>query len=159
MNKQVYLISEKYIKTHTPIDDNVPSNILFPAIEYAQNIELVQLIGSNLLDTLKELVKNNALIDGDKYKILLDDYIVPYLAQIVIKEIQIPISYKIKNKGVINTSDEKVTNTPLEEIKFIKEYYASRGRFLGQRIIEYLQDNNMGDMNTSDSAWRCPIVM
>lgn len=159
MNKQIYLISEKYIKTHTQIDDNIPSNILFPAIEYAQNIELVQLIGANLLETLKELIKNNALIDNDKYKILLDDYILPYLAQMVIKEIQIPISYKIKNKGVINTSDERVTNTPLDEIKYLKEYYASRARFLGQRIIEYLDDNNLRDNETSDSAWRCPIVL
>ena len=55
-------------------------------------------------------MEDNITVD---FKYLLDNYIRPYIAFYTAFEIQIPLTFKIKNKGVVKTTDEKNNNCRL----------------------------------------------
>ena len=71
---KVFLIGEQSLKDFN-INDNLDANYLNPAIHTAQEIYLQQIIGTKLLEKIKDMIANNSLTDD--YKLLLDDYITP----------------------------------------------------------------------------------
>mgnify|MGYP003291363142 CR=1 FL=1 len=103
MSNRVFLISESTLKSETIINDNTGSEYIAPAIETSQDIYLQQLIGTELLDKLYDLITDKSITDAKNanYKTLLDDYITNYLKYKVLAEVTIPLAYKYRNVGVL----------------------------------------------------------
>lgn len=138
---KVYLISEKTLKSNSVINDNVDTMYLLPAIEYAQDAGLQPLIGSKLFRTLQNMVADGSIQENEKYKLLLDDYIAPYLTNKVIADIQLPLAYKVRNQGVIQqTSDYSYVPT-LRDAEQVKQDYENKATFYGNRLSDYLRAN------------------
>lgn len=135
---KVFLIGEQSLKDFN-INDNLDANYLNPAIHTAQEIYLQQIIGTKLLEKLKDMVANNSLTDD--YKMLLDDYITPYLQFKVSAELVIPIAYKTRNAGVVVTNNEYVTNTQMKDATYLKNHYEDRADFYSIRLSKYLNAN------------------
>lgn len=127
--KDIFLISEKTLKAKSYINDNVDICYINPAIRSAQDIGLQPLIGTNLYVALQDRVQNNS-ISGD-YKILMDDYITPYLVNRVMMEIQLPLAYKMRNSGIVQSNNEYETNTYLKDAKQMSVYYEQKSDFYG----------------------------
>ena len=68
------------------------------------------LIGTKLFQKLQKLVNDAeiGLAANAIYKTLLDDYVTPFMEYKTMVEIQIPLSYKYRNMGIVQTSDERV---------------------------------------------------
>ena len=150
---KVLLISEETLKAETIINDNVDGAYLRPAIECAQDIFLHQLIGSYLLDTLCDMVKNNEI--RPEYKELLDDYITPFLKYKVCSEITLDLAYKYRNAGVVQTQTDYVSNSIMKDAQTMKEFYDTRADFFAIRLTDYLCANSNSFpewRNTRDSA-------
>ena len=143
MSKKVFLISESVLKTETIINDNVGSEYLKPSIETAQDIYLQQLIGTELLDKMYALVVTNQIIDDANkiYKELLDDYITPYLKFKVLSEVTIPLAYKYRNVGVVQTTHDNVQSTTLRDAQLVANHYELRATFYAERMSKYLCAN------------------
>jgi hypothetical protein len=137
---KVLLISEETLKAETIINDNVDGAYLRPAIECAQDIFLHQLIGSYLLDTLCDMVKNNEI--RPEYKELLDDYITPFLKYKVCSEITLDLAYKYRNAGVVQTQTDYVSNSIMKDAQTMKEFYDTRADFFAIRLTDYLCANS-----------------
>ena len=137
---KVLLISEETLKAETIINDNVDGAYLRPAIECAQDIFLHQLIGSYLLDTLCDMVKDNEI--RPEYKELLDDYITPFLKYKVCSEITLDLAYKYRNAGVVQTQTDYVSNSIMKDAQTMKEFYDTRADFFAIRLTDYLCANS-----------------
>lgn len=136
----VYLISEDTLKTETILNDNVSAEYFGPSIECAQEIYLQQLIGTSLLNDLCEKVRDNRLNDDDKT--LLDEYITPYLKFKVLAEVTLPIAFKYRNAGVVQTNNEYVYNTGLKDAQQLATHYDQRANFFAIRLTDWLCANS-----------------
>ena len=136
----VYLISEDILKSETILNDNVGAEYFSSAIETAQEIYLQQLIGTSLLNDLCEKVRDNRLTADDK--VLLDDYIIPFLKFKVLCEVTLPIAFKYRNAGVVQTNNEYVYNSGLKDAQQLATYYDQRANFFAIRLTNWLCANS-----------------
>lgn len=132
------LISEKTLKSCGLINDNVDNSYIYPAIQFAQD-GLQELIGSCLYRKICDLVLAGEV--EDPYKYLLDEYIIPYLINKVTSEIQIPLSYKLRNQGVVQITGENTYNTSMRDIQYLVDHYNNKANFYANRMSAYLLDN------------------
>lgn len=144
MHKRIFLISEDVLKSETIINDNTGSEYIGPAIETSQDIYLQQLIGSELLDKLYSLIESSEITNdtNKQYKTLLDEYITNYLKFKVLSEITIPLAYKYRNTGVIQTNGTNVTNTTMRDAGLVQNHYEVRATFYADRLTSYLCANS-----------------
>lgn len=136
----VYLISEDTLKTETVLNDNVSPEYFGSAIETAQEIYLQQLIGSSLLNDLCNKVKNDSLTADDKT--LLDEYITPFLKFKVLAEVTLPLAFKYRNAGVLQTNNEYVYNTGIKDVFQLASHYDQRANFFAIRMTDWLCANS-----------------
>ena len=137
---KVLLLSEKTLKEDSLINDNVESTYIIPAIQVAQEQGLQQIIGTMLYDKICDMVNNNQ-VSAD-YRILLDDYITPYLEYKVMADIQLPLSYKFRNLGVNQTVDDHIYTPSLRDTQYLIEYYDNKAKFYSNRLFDYLKANH-----------------
>lgn len=139
----VLLISEDYIKSTTNISDNIANDYLLPSIKLAQDIDLESTIGTQLLEKIQELIYNNDISNENNsmYKLLLDNYIQPYLAYATIKHLTPTVAYKLANQGVIRTDDEKSYNITSNEVDKVADYYSHIANTFKKRLQLFLIAN------------------
>lgn len=129
--KDIMLTSPVAVKAGSYITNEVSEETIGASIREAQESHLNEIVGSVLLQRLKELVYNKMKGNVDaidepenaNYKELLDDYVEPYLIAKTQAMICMPITLKIRNMGVIYNSDQNVNNNGLENA------YAAQRRF------------------------------
>lgn len=166
---KVLLISEKTLKTEGFINDNVGGELVRPSIELAQDINLQELIGTKLLDKVCSLVESGAITGDTEYKLLLDEYITPYLLWKVTSLIQIPTAVKTRNLGVVQTNDANVVNMSLKDVQAITRDYDNKASFYANRMTKYLCANRnkypeycAGDCEgykSNPQAFYCPTYL
>ena len=142
-NNDVLLISEDYIKSTTNISDNISNDYLLPSIKLAQDIDLESTIGTQLLQKLQKLVYDNDISNQDNsmYKLLLDNYIQPYLAYCTIKHLAPTVAYKLVNQGVVRTEDEKSYNITSNEVDKVIDFYNHLANTYKKRLQLFLIAN------------------
>ena len=168
----ILLISEETLKEMSLIGDNVESQFILPSIELAQEESLEKIVGSKLLRKLKTLVDDGSITGStnSNYKELLDDYITIYLSYKVMSEIQIPLSIKMRNTGIIQNADEKQINLGRTDIMFVKQFYDDKALGFSKKISNFLCANRqlfpeyksydtVADLNASESHYNSGICL
>lgn len=167
---QVFLISEQTLKADSLINDNTGSEFLQPAIELAQDIHLQELIGTKLLNKICALVEDDSITANTAYQTLLDSYITPYLEWMVTSLIQVPISVKTRNLGVVQTNDDRIYNLGLKDVQVLEQYYANKAAFYATRLTKFLKANtniypeycscdSCADFHSNKNSFRLPTVL
>ena len=143
MNK-IFFINEDVLKSETILNDNVGSEFIRPAIEASQDIYLQQIIGSELMDRLSNLISTDDISKDEfkHYKYLLDDHITNYLKYKVLAEITIPLAYKYRTGGVVQTNGDHTSNSTLKDATLVQNHYELRATFYSDRLSKYLMTNN-----------------
>lgn len=141
---RIFLISEDTLKNETIINDNTGSEYIAPAIETSQDIYLQQLVGTALLDKLYQLIENGRIGNAENvhYKKLIDEYITNYLKYKVLSEITIPLAYKYRNAGVVQTTNDNVATTTMRDAGLVQNHYEIRATFYADRLTSYLCANS-----------------
>lgn len=170
----IYLISEEILKSEGLIDDNLWGGYLKPAIQLAQDKGLQTLIGGVLYDKICELVEDGSIkdIENEKYKELLDDYIIPYLCYQSLAECSIPITWKFKNQGMVgynDTSMDYINRPSMKDFQYIVQKYENDAVFYGNRLTDFLHANNgiypeylhheCGKMHADDRQYKTGIYL
>lgn len=137
---KVYLISEKTLKADSLVNNNIDGMYINPAIQVAQDMFLQPLLGSVLYKRICDDVAEGTL-DAD-YKLLLDDYITPFLEFRVMADIQIPLNYKLRNAGVVQNSDVNIQTVSLDELKYLTDFYENKATFYANRLSDFLCHNS-----------------
>ena len=168
----ILLISEQTLKADSLINDNVDNQYILPAITLAQDTGLQPLIGTKLFQKLQRLVNDAeiGLAANAIYKTLLDDYVTPFMEYKTMVEIQIPLSYKYRNMGIVQTSDERVANSQMRDIQYLIDYYDNKSTFYANRMTdwlcanaqslpEYRNSDTVADMNANNKAYNTGIFL
>lgn len=140
MNINTLLISPQYIKQYSTVGDNVDEAYITPAIIDAQLMGLQPIIGTMLYDALCEMVSTSTLTDH--CKVLLDNYIAPYLLNKTQANLQMKLFSKQRNAGVVTYLDTNQQNIDISTVKFIKADYDNRADFYANRLMDYLCANS-----------------
>lgn len=140
--KEVLLTNENYIRGITSIDNNVHSKYLLSSIREAQEINLQGIIGSAMLNKLKNLIFTNQINEDENivYKSLLDECQL-FLAYQTIVKLCLITSVKISNGGLQQTSDENLTVLDIEDTFTLQEHYQQKADFFAKRLQQYILDN------------------
>ena len=139
MNNKVLLISENTIKDNSVVTANLDGKYIQSAIKNAQDMCLLPLLGSQLLNEIYAQVQDDDI--EDRIKVLLDDYIQPILLNAAISNIIVNVSLKIKNTGLVNTNDTNVSNVSIKDVQWMKQQYDYNVDFYNNRCKEYLIQN------------------
>lgn len=128
MNK-ILLVSEDTLKSYSTLNDNFFGKNILPCIKTTQDIELKQILGSCLLESLCAKVDDSSIknIENTAYKTLLDEYVQPFMIYMTLAHIVTETSTKLSNFGTMVSNDEHLENVSLEERSLVKqqyEYYA-----------------------------------
>ena len=120
---EILLCSETFVKSVSSISDNVAGKYIQPSIREAQEIGLKSIVGSCLLEHLKNLFAEGQL--ADQYKDLVDraQYFLAYTA---IVELTMKVSFKVGNFGVSKSQDENLNVATFDEIGKLQYYYQSK---------------------------------
>lgn len=136
------ITSESYIKNATPIFDGVAGKYMEVAIREAQEINIKSIIGSRLLSKIKQIGMRGDFNDDENvhYKELIDQ-LQPVIAWIVCAKVARATSYKLTNKGVIKTSDDRVINASFDEVIKAENDFMSKADFFTYEVQKYLLAN------------------
>lgn len=138
--KQVNLISEETLKKYTLINDNMSGMYIAPAIKMVQDIDLETVIGEALVNKLKTLVRDNKINEEKyaSYKLLLNNYVTPYMCYAVMAAVQININYKLTNSGVVSNVDEKKYNIDYTNGKNLQKQYERYSSAFAMKMKNYI---------------------
>lgn len=111
---QVFLTDESFIRGLGGVDENVASTHIYQALQEAQDIKLHQILGTDLLNSLKDKVAAQVTIP-EPYKELLNlcQY---YLSYQTLAQLPMTVHYKISNAGIQIASDEHLQPASPEEL-------------------------------------------
>lgn len=151
-----YLItSESFVKNTTPIFDNIGGKYIQSAIREAQEIRIKGVLGSALLGRLKELCKSGDIgkSGNEAYKELLDRCQMATAYQ-AISELARITSYKITNKGVVKTNDDRVENATESEIIRTQDFYRAKADYYVYELQRFIIDNRVDypELSNNDCA-------
>lgn len=135
----VYLISAQYIKDRSIINENVDNKYLNSTIVMCQDINLQQLLGSDLYNEIKTQVTASTLTAANTT--LLNNYILPYLLNLVQAEIVIPATFKITNQSVVTKNSEVGSSVDARQLQMLKGQLDNQAQFYGERMRKYLLAN------------------
>ena len=138
---EILLISEKTLKANGVINNNVDSMYIFPAIRYAQDAGLQPIIGTKLYNKLMDLVEDGSITGATDYKLLLDEYVTPYLINKVTADIQIPLSFKLRNQGVVQQTGTNTYVPSMKDIQYVIQNYENKANFYSNRLSDFLKAN------------------
>ena len=138
---RVLLISEQTLKSNGVINNNVDGMYILPAIEYAQDAGLQPIIGTKLYNKLMDLVSDGSIQQETDYKVLLDEYVTPYLLNKVTADIQIPLNYKLRNQGVVQNQTENTIVPTMKDLQYVIQNYENKANFYSNRLSDYLKAN------------------
>lgn len=142
MVSEILLTNEQYVRGITNIDNNVQSKYLLSAMRESQEIELQEIIGSSMLNKLKNLIFTREIADEKNivYKSLLDECQL-FLAYQSIVKLCLTTSVKISNGGLQQTSDENLTVLNIEDTFTVQEHYQQKADYFGKRLQAYILEN------------------
>ena len=144
------LISAKELKNNgTILSGNIDDNYLSSTIVTCQEVYLEQITGTALYHKLQMLVYNQITGQADgiyspgneDYRELLEEMVKPYLKARATVDILYPVSYKIRNMGVMKSSDTNLQNADMSDIKYLEKQYLTYVAEYEQRLSKYLCAN------------------
>lgn len=147
--RNVMLISPQKVKTWGVINLNVNESEIGNAIRISQDIYLRDIVGTDLVERVQQLVYNKIqglpdTIDdeaNEAYKVLLDDYLTPVLVYRTAVELCTLMTLKIRNMGLAKNNDTNVQATSAGDVKYMSEYYSTFFNDKVNRLMDFLCGN------------------
>ena len=143
---EILLITEDYLKKYTAITDAVDPNIIRPAIYLAQDKQITNYLGTDLMNKIKADVSAGT-ISGD-YETLLNDYVLKSLLWWTMVELYPSLLYKHDNGNLVSRQSEDTTPVTKGEMESLKEAARDNARYYTNRLVQYLCYNSSLFPNT-----------
>lgn len=147
--KNVMLISPDEVKAQSDINYNVDDTAIGASIRVAQNIYLRDIIGTDFLEKLQELVWNEISGAEDKisdpenvaYKELLDYYVGDVITYKVASELCARLTYKLRNIALVSNSDTNANAAQLADVDYMRDVYDTYFNDATNRMVEFICKN------------------
>lgn len=133
-----YFITENWLKTNTPITDNVDMTDVMPWLKTAAELNIQPILGTYFYNDL--LTKYNAqTLSSDEATLVA--MIQPAIAWRAASDAVFGLSRQLKNKGIQSQSGDYSASVELAEVEFGMAQYRQKGEFYENQIRKYLVDN------------------
>ena len=136
----IFLTTEQKILDKTPLDKNLLSHNLKPALILSQKINLTQLLGDKLVNKIYTEIENDTL--ANPYKKLVDDYLVDMITYWSVYYALTDLLSKIGNRGLQVESSENSSSADLATYRELKSTYKNIAETFTERTKNYLWINN-----------------
>ena len=134
----IYFVTEGYLKTKTPITQNVSAVDVMPFIAPAAEAWMQSILGTYFFNDL--LTKYNAqTLNSDETALV--QKIQPAIAWRAAVDCVLALTYQLKNKGLQLQNGDFSSSVSRNEVAFGMEHYAQKAAFFEQRLIKYLIKN------------------
>mgnify|MGYP003116790101 FL=1 len=137
----VLFINRTDLLRNSIIDGNVDTDKYIQFIKLAQEIHIQNYMGTKLYQGLTTAMPNINDNDNARWKLLLDDYIVPML--IWFSQVDyIPFaSYQIRNGGMFKHRSENAETVSKDEVDYLVEKARTNAEWYSRRFIDYMSFN------------------
>ena len=135
----VLLISETKLKAFSTLNQNIDMALLVSTIYMGQELGLQTLIGTRGYDYYMELVKSVQLSGGTMSqadRIMLDDYIAPYLVHRAFYEAMPEVFARKMNKAITIGNTEQGSSIDIKGMSYLREIEQGRYEFYAQRLMD-----------------------
>lgn len=142
----ILLTSTEYIKAHTALNDNTYDKMLVPALERAQDIDLCGCLGECLVSSLQDKVGTGTIDDSGNtlYKVLLDNYVQPFLCYTVLAAVTLELGQVMGNGGIDTVTDEHRQTLSFDERGQYKDYWLHHADAYRLKMTKFLKNNCSG---------------
>jgi hypothetical protein len=137
---EALLITRDDIVKFTALNGTVDTDKFIQFVKIAQDLHLLNYLGSRLLEKIKADIKNNTLTGN--YLSLTIVYLKPMLIHWAMVEYLPFAAYTIANKGVYKHSSENSENVEKNEVDFLVEKQRTIAQSYTQRFIDYICFNS-----------------
>ena len=119
------------------MDGNVDTDKFIQFIKLAQEIDVQQIIGTNMYDGLTAAIPNIDQPANSRWKIVLNDYVVPML-----QASYYPFAaYQVRNGGVFKHRSENADTVSKTEVDFLVEKARTNADWYSRRFIDFMAFN------------------
>lgn len=136
MIESTLIILPNVIRQRTALHTNVDDKLIYPEIKAVQDLYVLPLLGSTLLNKILADIKANTL--SNQYLTLVNDYLVDMVCNYVLSEMPDAINYQFWNKGLASKTSDNSTNPSMAEMYGIVGKYKSRAEHYHKRCRMYL---------------------
>ena len=123
------------------IDGNVDTDKFIQFIKIAQEIDVQQIIGTDMYNALSAAIPNIDLPVNARWKTILDEYIVPMLIWYAQSNYFPFAAYQVKNGGVFKHTSENSISADKNEIDFLVEKARTNAEWYSRRFIDFMSFN------------------
>ena len=134
----VLLISETKLKSFTNINKNVDMDVLKAEIQIAQDIDLQTLLGTLFYNHLLDCVTATGNTFNAAEKILVDDYISPFLIQQSYFQAIPHLLYRTMNRAIVQGTMENAEPVNVSTMQYLRGIQKQRADFYMTRLQDYL---------------------
>lgn len=130
-----YFITEDYLKSNSPITQNVDAKDIIPFIAPASEMFIQPILGTYFYNYM--LTGYNAQsLNADEFA--LYKLLQPAIAWRAAADAVYALTYQLKNKGVQTQNSENSDVADAEQVVMLKRHYDQKAEFYEQRIIKHL---------------------
>ena len=136
---EALLIGKADLQAYTALNANVDSDKIIPFIKIAQDIWVLQYVGTDLMTKIKSDISASTLTGN--YATLVNTYLKPMLIHFTMVEYLPFAAYSISNKGLYKHSSENAEIVSKEEVDYLVEKEKRIAENYAQRFLDYMCDN------------------
>ncbi len=137
----VLFINRTDLMRNSIMDGNVDTNKFIQFIKIAQEIDVQQIMGTQMYNGLSNAIPNIEDPSNARWKTVLDDYIVPMLIWYAQASYMPFAAYQIKNGGVFKHTSENAQSVDKNEIDFLVEKARTNAEWYSRRFIDFMSFN------------------
>jgi hypothetical protein len=123
------------------MDGNVDTDKFIQFIKLAQEIDVQQIIGTNMYDGLTAAIPNIDQPANSRWKIVLNDYVVPMLIWYAQASYYPFAAYQVRNGGVFKHRSENADTVSKTEVDFLVEKARTNADWYSRRFIDFMAFN------------------
>ena len=136
----IFLTTEQKILDKTPMDKNLLSANLKPAIILAQKIQITNLCGDRLTNKIYSEIQNNTL--SGNYKTLVDNYLVDMVTYWSVYYALSDMLATMGNRGLQVESSENSSSADISRYRELRSNFRDIAETFSQRATDWLWKNS-----------------
>lgn len=133
---EALLIGKSDLQAYTALNGNVDTDKVLQFIKIAQDIWVLQYVGTDLMTKIKSDIVASTLTGN--YATLVNTYLKPMLIHFTMVEYLPFAAYSISNKGLYKHSSENAEIVSKEEVDYLVEKERRIAENYAQRFLDYM---------------------
>ena len=137
----VLFINRTDLIRNSIMDGNISTDKFIQFIKIAQEIDVQQIMGTDLYNGLTVAMPTIDQVGNARWKIILDDYIVPMLIWYAQSNYYPFAAYQVKQGGVFKHTSENSVSVDKNEVDFLVEKARTNAEWYSRRFIDFMSFN------------------